>query len=308
MRGSGTQDAHGPLPCPKVPHPSPLPMGEGGRATLRADEPFRLGVAARSRGLVVAVDGREVLSWRAAEGGPAGGLRLGTSAQGQRGVRVGGVRLAGTVTEAWAGAELEDLRCRSLKRVQLEGKLWRSLFNVGASGPLAPSATSGPLVATKAERGAWQVADGALTTRSAGSLSLPDWEREDLELRLKVRPSSASSGFRVAFRATRAGEHSALTLGSSPAECCLAHRAAGRTEEVLARFGERVDWRASRWYDLRIRAIGSELRAELDGALLCVVRDERCRRGSPLLEALGRGCVRLACTICDKRAACRHDC
>ena len=105
-----------------------------------------------------------------------------------------------------------------------------------------------------------------------------------------------------------------LTVGSRREDCALTleRHPRGRGGGELARFavrgasspeagggGQKVALEPGRWYDLRIVAIGSELRAELDGALLCLVRDDRRHGGALSLDVLRGGAA-------FKEVACRH--
>jgi len=263
----------------------PALLRAGQKAVARGQAAFRVGQARkvtfslRAQRVGLEADGKEIFSCRADNGDAPAGLVLGLGAQAERGMRIGGLRLVATVAEGWVAGEIERLRARRRKHQQLAAKPWQSLFNGVTLNPWAT------------EHGAWQVADEAATTASAGSLALRHEEHDDLELRLKVRPLQAGSVVRVCFRATREGERYGLFLGGGRGECCLLlYRGQnGRGDEALARFGERVDWKADRWYDLRIVAVGSELRAELDGSLLAVVRDDRRHRGGLSLDVLRGG-------------------
>ena len=250
-----------------------------GAAPFRVTEPRKLAFALRPRGFAVAVDGKEVLGCRAANGRVPDGLRLSVACAGERAVGVSGVRVVGTVLDAWAKAELDELRSRLGRQTALARKPWSLLFNSVTLDPWA------------AESGKWEVIDDAATIASVGRLALRDHNHDDLELRLKIAPLKPTSALRVGFRVARTGEHYAVTLSSEASERCLALAGQGRpgTDEVLARFAESVDWRADRWYHLRIVAVGSEIRVELNGALLCLVRDDRRHGGGFLLDVLRDG-------------------
>ena len=245
------------------------------QAPFRLGEPRKLALSLRPRGVALQIDGKDALASRYPAGAaPSGDLHLYISAAGERGARVSGVTLVAALPEAWVAAELEQLRGRLSRQAELAVKPQHLLFN---------GVTLNPWVT---EGGAWQVVDDAATTRSPGRLALRDWDHGDLELRLKIRPLEADAAVRIGFRAARSGERYELVLGSGPAErtLVLAAGPGGRTEETLARFAERVDWKADRWYDLRLVAVGTEIRAELDGVLLCLARDDRRPRGSLVLD------------------------
>ena len=143
------------------------------------------------------------------------------------------------------------------------------------------------------EHGPWEVRDGTLAATFAGSAALREAEQADLQWRVKVRPQRRDSAVRLSVRVGRNGERYALGLGGRPEHCCLTlgrgGAGGGADADVLARYTERVDWQAARWYDLHIVAVGSELRAELDGALLCLVHDRRLARGWLSLDVLHGG-------------------
>jgi hypothetical protein len=129
------------------------------------------------------------------------------------------------------------------------------------------------------------------TVQFAGSLGLRDGNWDDLEWRLKVRPLREGAVVRLRFRVDRKGGSYAVVLGGRPHERALALHGKGpvRPEDVVARLGERVDWKAGQWYDLRVLAVGSELRVELDEKLLCLVRDDRRHGGTLSIDVLQGG-------------------
>jgi len=247
----------------------------------RVNQPRKLALALRSQRLALAAKDREVLSWRIANRDAPPQLRLGIGATQGRAVRVGSVRLVAPISKQWAADELARLRARLQKRHALARTPPRSLFSGATLEPWA------------AEHGAWEIRDGAATTSFGGKLALRKGDYEDLELRVKVRPSRANSVVRVCFRVAAKGDHYSVVLGREAADCRLAlhQRPRGPAEEALARFAERVDWKPGQWYDLRILAVGSELRVELDGALLCLVRDDRRHGGALSLDVVHGGAV-----------------
>jgi len=250
-----------------------------GPAPFRLQQPRKLAFAVRSRRVAVALDGKDVLSWSDEDGRLRDGFRLAIGSEGERTVHVSHVHVVAPVDEPWASDELERLRVRLHKGHELAGKPWRSLCNGVSLDPW------------RAEHGNWQPRDGALATEFGGNLVLDEGQHENLELRLKLRPTTPRTVVRVAFRVARNGGFYGLTLGTRACECTLAlhHHARARDGGVLARLAPKVAWKPGQWYDLRIVAVGSELRAELDGELLCLVRDDRRHRGHIALEVLHGG-------------------
>ena len=251
----------------------------GGCGAFRLNQARKVALAVRPRRVAVAIDGKDVLTWTDENGRRLKRVHVGFGSQRERTMHVSSVRVVAAVDEQWASDELERLRVRLHKRHELERKPWRSLFNGVSLEPWRP------------EHGNWQVKDGAATTEFGGNLVLHEGECENLELRLKVRPLRAKACVRVSFRVSRNGECYGLSLGAQPDQCCLSLHGRDTTRRggCLARFGERVAFRPERWYDVRIVAVGSEIRAELDGALLCLVRDDRRHRGTLSLDVLHGG-------------------
>ena len=141
--------------------------------------------------------------------------------------------------------------------------------------------------------------DTALINEFGGSISLRDREYENVELRLKVRPLRETSTVRVSLRVSKTGERYGVSVGCRPSSCSFAihQRAQGPGASELARFGERVALRPGQWYDLRVVAIGSEFRAELNGALLFLARDDRRHGGGLSLDVLHGGAAFKAITL-----------
>ena len=251
----------------------------GGPLPLRPRQRCRVTFGLRARHVSLGAEGKSVFEWDDERRAVPQELCFGVGARGRRAVEVASVRLVGTVAEGWAAEELERLRGRLRRRAELSKVPWRGLLDDGVLAPWED------------KRGAWRVGEGGAATAAPGSLVLRDREYGDIEWRLKIKPLRGGSLVRVSLRVARNGECYGLTLGGRPAECCLAfeREGVGRGPEAMARFPERVDWRPDRWYDLRAVAVGSELRVELDGALLCIVRDGRRSRGWLSLDVLRGG-------------------
>ncbi|MFW6108221.1 MAG: protein kinase domain-containing protein [bacterium] len=273
-----------------------------GPAVLRVNQPRQVAFGIRSRRLAATLDGADLASWTDDSPEPPARLFLGIQAGPGRVLRARSVRIVALVPEPWLADELERLRLRLHKRHQLDQRPWKSLFNGATVSPWRP------------EHGNWQVVDQALTTEFGGNLVLDEADYEDLELRLQLRLARRNSVVRVSFRVGAKRGRYGLTLGCRRSSCTLAlqQKAGGRGEDVLARCSlplgrgaggkgeaDRVALEPGRWYDLRIVAIGSEIRAELDGSLLCLARDDLRHGGTLSLDVLHGGAA-------FRDVACRH--
>ena len=289
-----------------------------GSAPFRVDAPRTVGLALRASKVAVTVDGKDVLAWADEGGKPPPRLVAGVSVEGARVVRVASARMSALVDEPWASDELARLRVRLHKAYLLERQPWRSLFN-GVSldpwraehgnwtvgSPDAPAPERDPKsraphegLFDDAEPPA-KTADAALINELGGSLLLADREYEHVELRLKMRPLRDTSVVRVSLRVAKNGERYGVAVGCRPSACTfvLQQRTNGAAADELARFGERVALKPGRWYDLRVLAVGSEFRAELDGAVLFLARDDRRHGGALSLDVLHGGAAVKAITL-----------
>ncbi|MFP4056494.1 MAG: protein kinase domain-containing protein [Candidatus Brocadiia bacterium] len=260
-------------------------LREGRREVARGPVGFGVGdfrqvaFARRGRRAGLAVGGKEVLAW-SDEGGPAAPpLRFGVGARGERAIRVRAVRVVAELPESWVAEELERLRLRLRAKARLAQAPWAAGFGEDTLGPWT------------AEHGAWEVAEGTASVEFGGNIVLREPWPDHVEWRLEVQPRRDDSVVRLRFRLAPGGEGYALILGGEAEHGALRlqGKGGGRAGEALARFAERVDWTAGRWYDLRLVAVGSELRAELDGGLLCLVRDDRRHGGTLSLDVLQGG-------------------
>jgi len=275
-----------------------------GPAAFRLNQPRKLAFGIRARRLAATLDGKNLLGWTDDGPKPPRLLYLGLGAEAGRTVHLTSIRVVALVGEQWVSDEIERLRVRLHKHHQLAQQPWRSLFNGTTVDPWRVEHGNWSVRTLRQAQGAVSPSngkDGALTTEFGGNLVLDGADYEDFELRLKVQPLRANTVVRVSFRVSPKGERYGLTLGCRREDCAfvLDRHARSRAGGELARLPERVALKPGQWYDLRIVAVGSEFRAELDGSLLCLVRDDRRHGGSLSLDVLHGGAAL-------KKIACRH--
>jgi len=234
-------------------------------------------LALRPEGVEVALDTRVVVKWQPPAPNLPGGLQAVVGSSGRGKVSLAGVDIAAVVSRSWAEAGLARLKARMRRRALLASASWQTLFDGVA------------LTRWHDPAGAWAVSDGAATTPGPAVLTLRRLQPADLELRLRVRPLAPESLLRLRLRACQKSGSYAVLIGGQPPGCSLAYLGprAG-SQQVLARRDD-LDWRAGRWYDMRVVALGPALAVELDEATILSAEDERLESGSLAIEVLRGG-------------------
>jgi len=262
----------------------PLVARAGGRPVARAPVAFRpkqsrkLDLCRRGRRVNLAVDGRDAIKLRSSNGTLPQAVRLGFTAHDPRGMAIRSLVLTARVSQAWADAEVAQLRAFRRRCAQFAERPPRLLTNGVTITPWT------------AQHGKWAVEDVAVTTPTAGNIVLQGKDYGDIELRLKVRPTKATSVVRVGFRAHRNGERYAVILGGAPFEGALMHVGVAKTpDQTLARFTQPVAWQPGQWVELRIVAVGPALRVDAGGAPICRARHAGRPSGGFSLDVLRDG-------------------
>jgi len=235
----------------------------------------------RGKRLGLNVDGRTIVSGTV-HSRPTTRMHAVIRAAPTRLMRVGSARVSLTLSDAWVAEELAAMRSLLGKQAALAACEWGQAMGRSVLEPWTAVA------------GNWSVEQGVASVPQAAALVLGEAKKpkicSDLEWCVSVQPAHETSVVCFWLRSGPQGAGYALRLGGA-GKCVLA--ATGEKlpsgGDVLARFDAGVDWQAKQWYDLRILAVGRQIRVELGGAVLCVVRDGRWSAGSLAMDVVQSG-------------------
>jgi hypothetical protein len=251
-----------------------------GATSLNGGQPRKVSFALRGKRLGLAVDGRTVASG-SARNPSATRLNVCLTTAPTRTMRVSGVKVGLTLPDAWVAEQLARLRSILERRAALAACTWTTMLDGNVLDPWTPLS------------GDWTIEDGIAATEKTGALVLRDAKTPithgDFEWCVSVQPAHVSSVVRLRFRGNMKGGYT-LSLGG-PENCALLVTGPKLPSggEALARFPGSMDWQAEQWYDLRVLAVGPELRVECGGAPLCVVRDGQWSSGSMAVDVVQGG-------------------